>query len=211
MSLETWIAFCALETALCLSPGPAVIFVVSAALGRGPRSGLAAAFGNLSGKAIYFALSATGIAAIILASGTLFTALKWAGAAYLVWLGIGMLRAVPAAPAPIRPATVAGPLVRGFAVQAANPKALAFFLALLPQFIDPHAPVGLQILILGASSFVIELMVLGCYIGIAVRARRFAGGRWGTWLLRGTGALLVAAGARLALARAPQIAGAGSM
>src|SRR5690606_26050073 len=83
MSWETWIAFCALETMLCLSPGPAVVFVVSAALGRGPRSGFAAAFGILAGNAFYFALSATGIAAIILASSALFTALKWAGAAYL--------------------------------------------------------------------------------------------------------------------------------
>src|SRR5690606_29532538 len=176
---------------------------------RGPRSGFAAAFGILAGNAFYFALSATGIAAIILASSALFTALKWAGAAYLAWLGIGMLRATPAAPAPVQPATVAGPFLKGFAVQAANPKALAFFIALLPQFVDPQGPVGLQILILGVSSFVIELIVLGAYIFIALRARHFAGGRWGTWLLRSAGALLVAAGARLAFVRAPQIAAIG--
>lgn len=208
MSWETWIAFCLLETALCVSPGPAVVFVVSVALGRGARSGFAGAFGILLGNAFYFVLSALGVAAIILASNTLFTALKWAGAAYLVWLGIAMVRAAPAPAAAVQPSTLAGPLFKGFAVQAANPKALAFFVALLPQFINPEAPVGLQVLIMGVSSFVIELIVLGCYIWLALRAQRYAGGRVGVLASRAAGALLIAAGARLALVRAPQVIGA---
>src|SRR5690606_28075375 len=109
MSWETWIAFCLLEAALCVSPGPAVVFVVSVALGRGGRSGLAGAFGILLGNAFYFVLSAMGVAAIILASNTLFTALKWAGAAYLVWLGIAMMRAAPAPVTAVQPSTLAGP------------------------------------------------------------------------------------------------------
>ena len=204
MSIELWIAFCVTEAVLCLTPGPAVLYVVSAAMTRGARAGLAGALGILAGNTFYFALSATGIAAVIVASSWLFSLLKWAGAAYLVWLGLRMLlrRAEPA------PGVVAEPptrrcFVRGFVVQAANPKALVFFVALLPQFIDPAAPVGRQILILGASSVLIELAVLALYAALAVRTRRLAGSRWSGSLERVGGGFLVAAGARLALLRSP--------
>ena len=93
--------------------------------------------------------------------------------------------------------------MRGFAVQAANPKALVFFVALLPQFIDASAPVGRQIFILGASSVLIEFSVLALYVALAVRTRRLAGVRWSGALERVGGGFLVAAGARLALLRAP--------
>src|SRR5262250_2933634 len=86
MSLQTWLTFCVTETVLCFIPGPAVLFVVSVALARGTRPGLAAATGILIANAFYFALSATGVAAAILASSELFTALRWLGTAYLVWL-----------------------------------------------------------------------------------------------------------------------------
>lgn len=201
MSLEAWLAFCATETVLCLTPGPAVLFVVSVAMARGSRAGLAAALGILAGNTFYFALSATGIAAVIVASSQLFTVLKWAGAAYLVWVGLRMLRSRVAEPAPVVAQAVPRAFVRGFVVQAANPKALVFFVALLPQFIDPTASVGLQVLILGTSSVLIELVVLSGYVALTVRARRLAGASWSGWLERVGGGLLVAAGARLALLR----------
>jgi homoserine/homoserine lactone efflux protein len=199
MSLAVWLAFCATETVLCFTPGPAVLFVVSVAMARGARAGLAGALGILAGNALYFALSATGIAAVILASSRLFTVLKWAGAAYLVWLGVRMLASRAIGPAVVAPQPVSRSLARGFVVQAANPKALVFFVALLPQFIDPHAPVGFQVLILGVSSIAIELCVLSLYAALAARARSLVENRG--WLDRIGGGFLVAAGARLALVR----------
>jgi homoserine/homoserine lactone efflux protein len=199
MSLAVWLAFCATETVLCFTPGPAVMFVVSVAMARGARAGLAGALGILAGNALYFALSATGIAAVILASSRLFTVLKWAGAAYLVWFGVRMLASRAIAPAVVAPQPVSRSLARGFVVQAANPKALVFFVALLPQFIDPHAPVGFQVLILGVSSIAIELCVLSLYAALAARARSLVENRG--WLDRIGGGFLVAAGARLAWVR----------
>jgi threonine/homoserine/homoserine lactone efflux protein len=201
VTLETFLAFCALELVLCLTPGPAVIYVISTALGRGVRAGLAAALGIVAGNTLYFFLSALGVAAIILASHAIFTVLKWIGAAYLVYVGARMLlsRREPVA---LRPQPVAQSFARGFAVQAANPKALAFFVALLPQFIDPTANVAWQVLILGLASQAIEITVLGLYVWLTGRAQQLVGGRFGTIVERVAGGFLIAAGARLALARA---------
>lgn len=201
MSLDAWLTFCLTEAVLCFIPGPAVLFVVSVALARGTGAGVAAALGVLVANAAYFVLSATGIVTIIIASHELFTVLRWAGAAYLVWLGLGMVvaraRTSPAAsPFPVRRA-----FLRGVLVQGANPKALIFFVALLPQFIDPSASVPLQMFVLGVSSVVIEFFVLALYVVLAVRARTVAGSRLSVPLERVGGGLLVAAGARLALVR----------
>lgn len=201
MSFEAWLAFCVTETLLCFTPGPAVLFVVSVALARGFRPGLAGSLGILAANTLYFALSATGIAAVILASNEVFTALKWAGAGYLVWMGLRMLFShSPTAEAPA-PQAVHHSFLRGFVVQGANPKALVFFVALLPQFIDPASPVAPQILLLGVSSVLIELVVLALYAAFAVRARRLAGARLSGPLERVGGGFLIAAGARLALIR----------
>ena len=91
MTLQTWLLFCATETLLSLTPGPAVLLVVGQALGRGGRAGLVAACGILSANAMYFALSATGLGAILLASSQLFTAIKWLGAIYLIIVGLQMI------------------------------------------------------------------------------------------------------------------------
>jgi threonine/homoserine/homoserine lactone efflux protein len=201
MTLETFLAFCVLELVLCLTPGPAVIYVISTALGRGPRAGLAASLGIVAGNTLYFVLSALGVAAIILASNAVFTVLKWIGAAYLVYVGARMLFA-RREPIALRPQPVARSFARGFAVQAANPKALAFFVALLPQFIDPTANVALQVLILGVASQLIEIAVLALYVWLTGRAQQIVGGRFGTIVERVAGGFLIAAGARLALVRA---------
>jgi homoserine/homoserine lactone efflux protein len=204
MTLQVWLAFVILETVLCFTPGPAVLFVVSTSLRRGSRAGLGGAWGIVACNTFYFLLSALGVAAVILASSRLFTALKWIGAAYLVWLGLKMLWSrvehLDASADPRADSSLAA-LARGFGVQAANPKALAFFVALLPQFIDAHSPVPAQVAILALTSVAIEFGVLAFYVWLALRARAHAGDRWTGWLQRLSGALIVAAGARLALTR----------
>jgi threonine/homoserine/homoserine lactone efflux protein len=201
MTLETFIAFCAVELVLCLTPGPAVLYVISTALARGPRAGLAGSLGIVAGNTFYFVLSGIGVAAVILASNTLFTAVKWIGATYLIYLGLRMLFSRRGSAAEARPAPIARAFARGFAVQGANPKALAFFIALLPQFIDPTAPVAIQVLVLGVASQVIEIAVLGLYVWVSVRARAYAAGRFGDVVRRLAGGFLIAAGARLAFVR----------
>jgi homoserine/homoserine lactone efflux protein len=201
VSFEAWLAFCVTETLLCLTPGPAVLFVVSVSLARGFRTGMAGALGILTTNALYFALSATGIAAALLASNEVFTALKWAGAGYLVWVGLRMIFSRSAPALDPEPQPVHRSFLRGVVVQGANPKALVFFVALLPQFIDPKLPVARQVLILGVSSVLIEFVTLTLYVAVAVRARRFAGARLAGPLERIGGGFLVAAGARLVLIR----------
>jgi homoserine/homoserine lactone efflux protein len=201
MALETWVTFCLLEIALCLSPGPAVILVVAASMRGGMRPGLAAALGVVAVNTLYFALSATGVAAVWAASREVFVALQWIGAAYLVVLGVRMLAAgaVPAPASQADPASRA--LVRGVPVQAANPKALVFFVALLPPFLSPAAPLTPQLVTLGATSAAIELTVLAAYAWLACRAGRVVGAHAARWLERAGGAFLVAAGVRLAMSR----------
>ena len=203
MTLKVWVAFVVLETVLCLTPGPAVLFVISTSLARGARAGLSGALGIVACNTFYFLLSALGVAAVILASSRLFTALTWAGAAYLVWLGLRMLLARAAPPHSEQPKSghAMSALMRGFAVQASNPKALAFFVALLPQFIDARASVPQQVAILAVTSVAIEYVVQAGYVWVATRASAFGALGWTAWLTRVAGGLLVAAGARLAIAR----------
>jgi homoserine/homoserine lactone efflux protein len=205
VTLEAWLIFCATETVLCLTPGPAVLFVVSTALARGARPGMAASGGILAANAGYFALSGTSLGALLLASYELFFLVKWVGAAYLVWLGLRMLfsraRADAAGPG-AAPAPGGRAFAGGLVTQGANPKALVFFTALVPQFIDPAAPVGAQVAILGVSSTLIELVVLAGYVAVAQRARRLARGpRIALGLQRAGGLLLLGAGAGLATIR----------
>lgn len=198
MSLEVWAAFCVTEAVLCVTPGAAVLLVLSIALGRGFRPSMGAACGILTANTLYFVLSATGIAASLIASRQLFLVLKWVGAAYLVWMGFRLVFSRGASEQHAPPVPVARTFARGFVVQGANPKALVFFFALLPQFIDPAGSVPTQLFILGVSSVLIELVALSIYAFGAVHAGRVAGPRVSRALERVGGGLLVAAGLRLA-------------
>ena len=204
MNWETWIAFTLLEIMLCLVPGPAVLFVLGQGVAQGPRAAVAASVGILAANTGYFAVSATGLGALLLASYGVFFAVKWLGVGYLVWLGLRALLARPRdlAVARARPAGAWRVLRRGFLVQAANPKTILFFGALLPQFIDPSGGVVAQILILGATSVAVEFAVLMLYGGLAGRIRRMATNPATlVWLYRAAGGLLIAAGLGMAAIR----------
>lgn len=168
-------AFIALDVVLCFIPGPAVMAVIAATLSRG-RAGFATASGILTGNFVYFVISAFGIASVILASHDIFVVIKRCGAGYLAYLGIrALVTSVTDAQRPIIPSDPHR-LARGWAsgtiTQLANPKALVFFAAIVPQFIDPHANVVLQIAILCVAGLVVELGVLSIYIAAADRIRR---------------------------------------
>jgi homoserine/homoserine lactone efflux protein len=200
LTLHTWLAFCTTEALLCLIPGPAVLFVVSTGLSRGRRAAFFACLGILAGNAFYFGLSSTGVAALIIASHDMFTALKWCGAGYLVWQGVSMLlRRGETQPGALS-VSGAGSFARAFGVQTSNPKTLVFFVALLPQFIDAGAPLAPQVLVMGASSFLIELAVLAIYISVSLRVRRIAESRLERSVERAGGAVLIALGVRIAFA-----------
>jgi homoserine/homoserine lactone efflux protein len=185
-----------METALSLSPGPAIFYTVS----QGARGGLSrtwpAALGILSANAIYFALSATSLGAIIAASATFFTYAKWLGAAYLVYLGVRALLsaghshdvALTGHTAPVR-SDRRRVYIGALTLQLANPKALLFFLALLPQFIDLKSSVTEQMGILAATSTIPEFCILMSYGWLAycaVRAstRLAVTGGMNRWLAR---------------------------
>jgi homoserine/homoserine lactone efflux protein len=203
VSINTWLVFVVTEIVLCLTPGPAVLFVLSHGLTRGGRASLWANGGILTANTFYFLLSAAGVASVLLASYELFTVLKFAGAAYLVYLGIRTFvgAGLALAAEPSRAATDGWrTLARGFALQAANPRALMFFVALLPQFIDPLRPVPLQLLILAMTGIGIEFIILAGYGYLASRAARLAREpRFVKTTNRISGGMLVAAGAGLAL------------
>jgi threonine/homoserine/homoserine lactone efflux protein len=204
MTWTTWWLFAASETMLCLTPGPAVLFVLSSALRAGARMSLASNAGILTANTAYFAISATGVGALLLASYNLFFAMKWIGAAYLIYTGVrSVFGKADVIKAVEQKETRAARLFGGaFLTQASNPKAIVFFSALLPQFINPRHDVGTQILILGLTSLVIEFTVLLGYGVAAGRASALASQpRYAAWTNRVSGTLLIGAGAGMATLR----------
>jgi homoserine/homoserine lactone efflux protein len=207
MTFKTWLLFLVMETALSLSPGPAVFYVVSQGVRGAMRRSLPASAGIISANAIYFTLSATSLGALIAASARIFTVAKWVGAAYLIYLGVKALRSAASSHAVVlgeigsmelgdRRRVYLGALT----LQLANPKALLFFLALLPQFIDPARAVVPQMLILAATSMLPEFCILLSYGWLAHRALRASArfgvssgmNRWLAWI-EGAGLLGCAA------------------
>jgi threonine/homoserine/homoserine lactone efflux protein len=212
MSVETLLLFALTEFLLSLTPGPAVLLVLGLSIRGGARLGLAASAGILATNVIYFGLSALGVGALIVASGTLFTVVKWVGAAYLAWLGIQMIRPlvrhlvhgepVDAASMPkSAPPSAAVAFRRAMILQAANPKNLAFFVALLPQFVTPGEGVGMQLVLLGVVSVAVELPILVAYAVLAAASTRFIRARVILWIEGIAGGILVGLGAALAAAR----------
>jgi threonine/homoserine/homoserine lactone efflux protein len=202
---QVWSAFFLVETALCLTPGPAVLLVLSQALTHGALKAANSIAGILAANTFYFIVSATGVGAILLASYDLFFAIKWIGAAYLVWLGISAFLGKSKALSVRRGETTAGNarlFFSGLVLQLSNPKALVFFTALLPQFINPHAAIVPQVAILALTSVVIEFLVQLFYAVLAGRASHLAAEpRFARITNRVAGALLVGAGVGMAAIR----------
>lgn len=177
MSLEVWIAFTLTSAVLLAIPGPTVMLVVSYALGRGHRSGLATVPGVALGDFTAITISLLGAGAALAASASLFTALKLAGAAYLVWLGIRLWRAPPNFPDTQTPASDdksgSGMFWNAYLVTVLNPKGIVFFVAFAPQFVDPARPLPTQFAILIATFVTLATLnvIIWAYLAGEMRAR----------------------------------------
>ena len=204
MALETWLAFFVASWLISLSPGAGAISCMAAGIRYGYRKGLWNIAGLQLGILFVLGIVAAGLGAVLAASTVAFNAIKWLGAAYLVWLGIQQWRA-PVAPVDADATGVGlggAPrelMLRGFLVNATNPKGIVFMLAVLPQFIDPARPQLVQYAICGATLFFTDLVVMSGYTGFAAKVLRLLREPHHIrWMNRTFGGLFVAAGAVLA-------------
>lgn len=211
--LSQLVLYVAAALLLAVTPGPGIFYVAARTLAGGRAEGVASSFGTGLGGMVHVAAGSLGVSAIVLASAELFTALKLLGAAYLVWIGYRTFRAARreglavlssgAAAASVGPGRA---FREGVLVEALNPKTAAFFLAFVPQFVDPQqGGVALQFVVLGFVSVALNTLVDiavafaagGIQDGVAARPgliRR---------LREASGAAMVALGLGLALARRP--------
>lgn len=174
MSFELWAAFAVASAIMVAIPGPTVLLVISYALGHGRRPALAIVAGVALGDFTAMTASILGVGALLAASASLFTALKWIGAAYLVYLGVRLWRA-PVAP---QAADAHAPAVatrriflHAYVVTALNPKSIVFFVAFLPQFLDPAGPVALQLVVFEATFLVLATLNAAAYALLASTMR----------------------------------------
>ena len=197
MSFPTWLAFVAASSILLVIPGPTILMVISYALGQGKRVAVPVAAGVALGDFTAMTLSMLGVGALLAASATLFTALKWIGGAYLIYLGIKLIRAggrigdVEGRTAGSMPRMVA----HAWLVTALNPKGITFFVAFLPQFLDPAGSFWAQLALFEATFLVLASANSFGYALAASRARRlFRQPSAIAWFNRVGGTLLVGAG-----------------
>lgn len=219
MDLHLWLIYLAAAVGLSLTPGPNGLLVLTHGMRFGWRRTFPTALGGVTGFMVLVAASLVGLGALLATSERAFEIAKWIGAAYLVYLGVKTWRARPPLAAQTDPAmatsaadTVAGPsrvghspawrrrFAEGFIVAVSNPKALIFFAAFLPQFMQAGVPMWLQFLILGGTFGVVELVYELIIAGAAQRIAPWLG-RNGRWFNRVSGATFIAIGGMLALTR----------
>lgn len=173
MDLSVWITYLLATIILSVSPGPGVFSSLAAGLNHGFRRGMWNAVGMQVANFALMIVVSVGLGAILLASESLFTAVKWGGVAYLVYLGIVTWRSEPhhfdaRADAP-RGRDSREVFAKGFLVNITNPKGIIFYVAVLPQFIDVARPQFVQYAILGLTTLVVDMVVMAGYIGLAAR------------------------------------------
>ena len=197
MSLELWFAYVVAASILLTIPGPTILLVVTYALSHGRRSAISTVSGVVLGDIVAMALSLAGLGALMSVSAELFTAVKWIGACYLVYLGVKMWRSAPSLDSEEEalPANGSRMAWHAFAVTVLNPKSITFFVAFLPQFMEPAAPVLPQMVILGLTFQVLAFLIVTGYAllagGVRGSLRRPAARRL---MNRIGGSLLVGAG-----------------
>lgn len=178
MSIQLWLAFVAASTVLLLIPGPIILTVISYSIAHGRRANLPLVAAVALGDSTALVVSLLGLGALLAASAFWFTVIKLVGGLYLLWLGIRLLRAG------IAPSEDAAPgvprsrwrlFINTYLVTALNPKGMVFFVAFLPQFIDPAAPAARQLWVLALTFVVLATANAAAYALFASSARRLLG------------------------------------
>lgn len=208
MSFEFWLFYAITIFLASIIPGPSMLLALTHGIRYGARRTMASALGNVTTSLLQAAISITGLGAVLIASATVFMVIKWLGAAYLVWMGIALWRsspiAVPVSATESRGVQVslAKMYVQAAMVAAGNPKAIVFFTAVFPQFIDPAVSPALQFLMLMGTGAVIAF---GCFMTYAVGGQKilmtFGGHTSGRSLNRIVGGTFIGTGLGLAASR----------
>ena len=202
MDFQIFLIFSITTAVVIFSPGPTAILVASQGASNGLKRTAFGVFGVSSATIIYFAMSATGIASLIVASNTLFQIIKWAGVAYLLYLGLSAIFSKSGgfavkSGAPSRKA--ASLFAHGFLVEFSNPKALLYFSAILPQFLDVSRPIAPQFFYMWAISFVMQWIIYMAYAYLGDRLTKRGLKGWVVNAINKTaGAALIFAGLKMA-------------
>ncbi|MDJ0623632.1 MAG: LysE family translocator [Desulfocapsaceae bacterium] len=198
MSIDIWLTYLLATTLVLIVPGPTIILVISQAVRHGRKSVIPLTAGVVCGDLTAMSLSLLGLGAIMVASATLFTLFKWAGAVYLFYLGINLWREKPTTEPLQHSLTQTSPAAlfrSSFIVTALNPKGIAFFVAFLPQFVRANEPVTLQLLTLGGTFLGLALLNAAMYGFFASRLRELIHRKKvKQWLNRCSGTALIGAG-----------------
>jgi threonine/homoserine/homoserine lactone efflux protein len=201
------VLFVLAATLIAITPGPGIFYVAARTLAGGRNEGLASSVGTGFGGMVHVVAGAIGLSALMMASAEAFTVLKFVGAAYLVWLGVRTIREArhDIAIGPVDPTGVRRAFRDGVVVEAFNPKTAAFFLAFLPQFIDPAQAVAAQFAVLGLISVTLNTLAdfIVVWLAGAVRGPLARRGMLLRRLRQGSGLMICGLGATLALARRP--------
>jgi len=177
MAWEVWLTFLGAAILISVSPGAGAVQSMATGLTHGVRRGYWSVLGLQLGLMLQLTLVAVGLGAAVANSILAFNVIKWIGVAYLVYLAIRQWRTATIDLREHVTHTVSGRplalLARGFLVNATNPKGLVFFLAVLPQFVVPTAPLVPQYLAIGATLIAVDMVVMGLYTGMSVRLLRW--------------------------------------
>jgi threonine/homoserine/homoserine lactone efflux protein len=200
---STLLLFAAASLVLIATPGPSVIYIVTRSLAQGRSAGLVSMLGVEAGALVHVAAAALGLSAVLASSASAFAVIKYLGAAYLIYLGVQKLRrrAAGELPAPL-PVPRARLFRQGFLVNVLNPKVAIFFLAFLPQFVDPaRGAVPLQVGMLGLCFVALAVVSDGIYAVLAAGAGRRLRATSGVqrWVDRLSGGVYLALGSAAAL------------
>ncbi|WP_425259467.1 LysE family transporter [Rubrivivax sp. RP6-9] len=173
MQLSTWLAFFAAAWAISISPGAGALAAMSAGLHHGFRRGYLTTFGLVAGIWTQLVVVGVGLGALVATSALAFQVIKWCGVAYLVWLGVQQWRA-PARPLAAAQSDAAevparALVLRGWMINAVNPKGTVFLLAVVPQFLDLQRPLALQYLVIGLTLSFTDFVVMAGYTALAAR------------------------------------------
>jgi homoserine/homoserine lactone efflux protein len=204
MDWPTWLTFFAASWAISFSIGPGAVAAMSAGLSHGFVRGYFMTFGLILGLMTQLVVVTLGLGALIVTSSLAFGIVKWAGVAYLLWLGIAQWRA-PALPVQAQPGTEAALatrrllVLRGWVINAVNPKGTVFMLAVVPQFLDPAHSLLPQYAVIGGTLVFTDLVVMGLYTLMAARLlRALRSGAQVRWIQRIFGTMMIGMAAVLA-------------